>query len=167
MWKLTRSNAVCINFCISWIIFAAFLLLKCTYTVPHMVQKSFKGFVHTFLKTSQLWWVHFASKIKISDWLTHFIIVMKYRQNLMPKSATISSHIFANILFRSIVFPHIIAAATILFWNFQTLKISSLIFPLCNKNLNSFLTDVRKLLRGGKYSREETIWGNRFILGNG
>ena len=138
MWKLTRSNAVCINFCISWIIFAAFLLLKCTYTVPHMVQKSFKGFVHTFLKTSQLWWVHFAGKIKISDWLTHFIIVMKYRQNLMPKSATISSHIFANILFRSIVFPHIIAAATILFWI----------------HLVSKLFKERKLTKGGNYMRK-------------
>ena len=43
-------------------------------------------------------------------------------------------------------------------WKFQI--VSSLIFPLCNKNLNSFLTEVRKLLKGGKYSREETIWGN-------
>ena len=26
--------------------------------------------------------------------------------------------------------------------------------------MNSFLTKVRKLFKGGKYSREETIWGN-------
>ena len=56
--------------------------------------------------------------------------------------------------FWTTVFPHIIAAATILFWNFQTLKISIsflIFFPLCNKNLNSFLTEVRKLFKGGNY----------------
>ena len=38
--------------------------------------------------------------------------------------------------------------------------VSALSFPLYNKNLNSFLTGVRKVFKGGKYSREETIWGN-------
>ena len=46
-------------------------------------------------------------------------------------------------------------------WKFQI--VSSLFFPLCNKNLNSFLTEVRKLFKGGKYSREETIWGNTVV----
>ena len=59
------------------------------------------------------------------------------------------------------VFPHIVAVfffGIVKPWKFQI--VSSLIFPLCNKNLNSFLTGVRKLFKGGKYSREETIWGN-------
>ena len=42
------------------------------------------------------------------------------------------------------VFSHIVAMATILFWNCKTLKIS-------NKNLNSFLSGARKLFKGGKY----------------
>ena len=33
-------------------------------------------------------------------------------------------------------------------------------FLLCNEKLNSFLTRVRKLFKGGNYSREETINGN-------
>ena len=56
------------------------------------------------------------------------------------------------------VFPHIIAAATILFWIHLVRKLFKLSFPLCNKNLNSFLT------RWGNYSREETIWGNTVHL---
>ena len=44
-----------------------------------------------------------------------------------------------------IIFPHIVA---------------SLSFPLCNENLNSFLTRWGNYSRRGKYSREETIWGN-------
>jgi hypothetical protein len=31
---------------------------------------------------------------------------------------------------------------------------------LCNENLNTFLTRLRKLFKGGKYSREETIREN-------
>ena len=31
-------------------------------------------------------------------------------------------------------------------------------FLLCNENLNGFLTRVRKLFKGGNYSREETIY---------
>ena len=89
-----------------------------------------------------------------------------------------------SILTLHTVFPHIIAAATILFWNFQTLKISNTVFPhiiaaatilfwihlvrklfkfsfpLCNENLNSFLTRWGNYSRRGNYSREETIWGN-------
>ena len=44
--------------------------------------------------------------------------------------------------------------------------VSSSIFLLYNENLNSFLTRVRKVFKGGKYSREETIRGNtvHFIL---
>ena len=50
------------------------------------------------------------------------------------------------------VFPHIVAAATIFFFFFEFIKawkfhiVSSLTFPLCNENLNSFLT------RSGNYS---------------
>ena len=36
-----------------------------------------------------------------------------------------------------------------------------IILPLCNENLNNFLTRPRKLFKGGKYSREEIILGNR------
>ena len=46
---------------------------------------------------------------------------------------------------------------------FKVLKIqivSALVFLLSNENLNSFLTRVRKLFKGGNYSREETINGN-------
>ena len=38
--------------------------------------------------------------------------------------------------------------------------VSSLNFPLCNENLNSFLTRWGNYSRRGSYSREETIWGN-------
>ena len=38
--------------------------------------------------------------------------------------------------------------------------VSALVFLLCNENLNSFLTRVWKLFKGGKYLREETILGN-------
>ena len=38
--------------------------------------------------------------------------------------------------------------------------VSALAFLLCNENLNIFLTRVGKPFKGGKYSREETIWGN-------
>ena len=34
---------------------------------------------------------------------------------------------------------------------------------LCNENLNSFLTRVRKLFKGGNYSREEIIRGNTVL----
>ena len=35
---------------------------------------------------------------------------------------------------------------------------------LCNGNLNSFHTRVRKLFKGGNYSREEAICGNTVPL---
>ena len=38
--------------------------------------------------------------------------------------------------------------------------VSSLSFPFCNENLNSFLISVGKLFKGGNYSREETTCGN-------
>ena len=43
-------------------------------------------------------------------------------------------------------------------WKSNT--VSALSFFLCNENLNSFLTRVRKLFKGGNYSREETFRGN-------
>ena len=43
-------------------------------------------------------------------------------------------------------------------WKFYIL--SSLTFPLCNENLNIFLTRWGNYSRRGNYSREETIWGN-------
>ena len=56
------------------------------------------------------------------------------------------------------VFPHIVAAATILCWNCKTLKnwysFRVVVFLLCNENLNSFLTRVRKLFKGGNYMRK-------------
>ena len=63
------------------------------------------------------------------------------------------------------VFPHIVAAATILFWIHLVRKLFKFSFPLCNENLNSFLTRWGIYSRRGNYSREETIWGNTvFIL---
>jgi len=44
--------------------------------------------------------------------------------------------------------------------------ISELSFPVCNKNLNSFLTGVRKVFKGGKYSRKENIRGDTVIEDN-
>ena len=41
---------------------------------------------------------------------------------------------------KNTVFPHIVAAATILFWIHLVRKLFKFSFPLCNKNLNSFLT---------------------------
>ena len=58
------------------------------------------------------------------------------------------------------VFPHIVAAATILFWTHLVRKLFKFSFPLCNENLNSFLTRWGNYSRRGNYSREETIWGN-------
>ena len=61
------------------------------------------------------------------------------------------------------VFPHIVAAATILFWIHQVRKLFKFSFPLCNENLNSFLTRWGNYSRRGNYSREETIWGNTVV----
>ena len=63
----------------------------------------------------------------------------------------------------STVFPHIIAAATILFWIHLVRKLFKFSFPLCNENLNSFLTRWGNYSRRGNYSREETIWGNTVL----
>ena len=55
------------------------------------------------------------------------------------------------------VFPHIVAAATILFWSCKTSKFSNtflIYFSIFNENLNSFLTRVRKLFKGGNYKRK-------------
>ena len=65
------------------------------------------------------------------------------------------THFFSNT-----VFPHIVAAATILFWIHLVRKLFKFSFPLCNENLNSFLTRWGNYSRRGNYSREETIWGN-------
>ena len=69
--------------------------------------------------------------------------------------------VFLRDIFAPTVFPHIVAAATIHFelikaWKFHIA--SSLGFPVCNENLNRFLT------RWGNYSREETIWGYGMYL---
>ena len=58
------------------------------------------------------------------------------------------------------VFPHIVAAATILFWIHLVRKLFKFSFPICNENLNSFLTRRGNYSRRENYSREETIWGN-------
>ena len=39
-------------------------------------------------------------------------------------------------------------------------KLFKFSYPLCNENLNSFLTRWGNYSRRGNYSREETIWGN-------
>ena len=49
---------------------------------------------------------------------------------------------------------------TILFWMHLGRKLFKFSFPLCNENLNSFLTRWGNYLKRGNYSREETIWGN-------
>ena len=67
---------------------------------------------------------------------------------------------FDKIFFLNTVFPHIVAAATILFWIHLVRKLFKFSFPLCNENLNSFLTRWGNYSRRGNYSREETIWGN-------
>ena len=46
-------------------------------------------------------------------------------------------------------------------WKFHI--VSSLSFPLCNENLNSFLTRWGNYSKRGNYSREETIWGNTVL----
>ena len=61
---------------------------------------------------------------------------------------------FGEFMKSNTVFPHIVAAATIRFWIHLVRKLFKFSFPLCNENLNSFLT------RWGNYSRVETIWGN-------
>ena len=72
-----------------------------------------------------------------------------------------------NTIILNTIFPHIIAAATILFWNFQTLKISNTVFPHIVSSLeyfpplNSFLSSVRKLFKfllHKEKNNEEAIW---------
>ena len=69
----------------------------------------------------------------------------------------------SDVITSNTVIPHIVAAATILFWNGKTLK-NSYSFHISLKTLKTligcFLTKVGKLFRGGKYSRKETLWGN-------
>ena len=62
------------------------------------------------------------------------------------------------------VFPQTVAAATILFRIHRVRKVFKFLFPLCNENLNSFLTRWGNYSRRGNYSREETIWGNTVYL---
>ena len=62
-----------------------------------------------------------------------------------------------------IVFPHIVAAATILFWIHLVRKLFKFSFPLCNENLNCFLTRWGNYSRRENCSREETIWGNTVL----
>ena len=70
---------------------------------------------------------------------------------------TVFPHIVAAA---TTVFPHIVAAATIFFKIHLVRKLFKFLFPLCNDNLNSFLTRWGNYSRRGNYSREETIWGN-------
>ena len=69
---------------------------------------------------------------------------------------------FYNLLFRPTVFPWI--------FFFEPLKCKkcktfvTIILPLWNENLKTFLTRLRKLFKGGKYSREENIRGNTVIF---
>ena len=51
-------------------------------------------------------------------------------------------------------------------WIFSWRSIPIKIF-LCNGNLISFLTRLRKLFKGGNYSREETICGNTLLVFRG
>ena len=62
------------------------------------------------------------------------------------------------------VFPHIVVAATIFFKIHLVRKLFKFSFPLCNENLNSFLTRWGNYSRRGNYSREETIWGNTVFI---
>ena len=51
------------------------------------------------------------------------------------------------------VLPHIVSAETILFW----------LLPLMYCDLWLQYINVRKLFKGGNYSRAETIWGNTVL----
>ena len=65
-------------------------------------------------------------------------------------------------MFKHTIFPRIVSAKTVLFRIFKPLKshiVSALHSFLCNEKLNSFLTRVLKLFKGGNFSREETICG--------
>ena len=95
----------------------------------------------------------FCPELRRSPAISHSIILLDFIKK-HPKYKVVT------------VFPHIVAAATILFWIHLVRKLFKLSFPLCNKNLNSFLTRWGNYSRRGNYSREETIWGNTvFILG--
>jgi hypothetical protein len=59
------------------------------------------------------------------------------------------------------VFPHIVAAATILFWIHLVRKLFNFSFPLCNKILNSFLTRWGNYSRRGNYMRKYGICQNK------
>ena len=82
------------------------------------------------------------------------------------KHSNFDAFLNAETAFSSTVFPHIVAAATILFWINLVRKLFKFSFPLCNENLNSFLTRWGNYSRRGSYSREETIWGNTVGLMN-
>ena len=55
------------------------------------------------------------------------------------------------------VFPHIVSAETILFWIWKSKGHST-------KGQRSQYIKVRKLFKGGNYSRAETIWGNTVCI---
>ena len=76
------------------------------------------------------------------------------------------SQIFWHKNFKLTVFTHIIAAATILFWIHLVRKLFKFSFPLCNENLNCFLTRWGNYSRRENCSREETIWGNTVLTFN-
>ena len=66
-----------------------------------------------------------------------------------------TSHItrFPLARFPLTVYPHIVSAETILFWIWKSKGHST-------QGQRSQYINVRKLFKGGNYSRAETIWGN-------
>ena len=105
------------------------------------------------------WW----NKSSIWNDFFYFMIISEYfiEKSLLHKHM-IWQHIrmkrqrTKKISKKTTVFPHIVAAATILFWIHLVRKLFNFSFPLCNKNLNSFLTRWGNYSRRGNYSSEET-----------
>ena len=108
--------------------------------------------MNTFLHISQVHSYFVAGRTSIADTMLFLYSKSKFF-NECNENLLIQNYV-------TTVFPHIVAAATILFWIQLVRKLFKFSFLLCNENLNSFLTRWGNYSRRGNYSREETIWGN-------
>ena len=103
------------------------------------------------------------------------LIFLRYsitRQNFAWKWSANSDILISLVVYtlglfiKTTVFPQIVSAFPRKLFFFEFLKlwkshiVSALSFLLCDVNLNSLLTRVRKLFKSGNYSREETVCGN-------
>ena len=113
-----------------WSFFAMFSM-TCQLLVVFLFSSSFLA---NFLKKTTLWSSRFVGFKFFKFWFLG-VGALKVLKTL-PLLQWGSNFFLISVT----VFPHIIAAATILFWTHLVRKLFKFSFPLCNENLNSFLT---------------------------